>query len=71
MKTIQQIEDLLTTPITWLKTPDKPQWSAMICEEVCELTMNDFPDEPLYTVSWRGRMLDIDDTPASWIIPRG
>jgi hypothetical protein len=31
--------------------------------------MNDFPDEPLYTVEVSGERFDFDDAPASWTIP--
>jgi len=71
MKSTRKIEDLLTMPIAWLKHPDKPQWSALVFDEVCELRMNDFPDEPLYTVTWCGQALDIEEAPRSWTIPRG
>ena len=35
----------------------------------CELVMNDFPEEPLYTLSCDGETLDLDDAPPEWIIP--
>ncbi|MDB6053215.1 MAG: hypothetical protein JWN25_738 [Verrucomicrobiales bacterium] len=69
MRSIRTIQDLLTERIMWLKTPERPQWSAKVCDELCELTMNDFPEEPLYTVRWRGQSMDIDDAPSSWVIP--
>jgi hypothetical protein len=69
MQSVRTIQDLLAVPIMWLKTPEKPEWSAMVCNELCHLTMNDFPDEPLYTVTWRGQALDIDDAPPGWVIP--
>jgi hypothetical protein len=71
MNSIQKIEDLLSIPVVWLKHSDKPQWSAMVFDEVCELTMNNFPEEPLYTVRWRNLKLDIDDAPSIWVISRG
>jgi hypothetical protein len=42
----------------------------MVGGEKCQLLMNDFPDEPLYTLKWRGTSLDLDDSPPSWKIPR-
>jgi hypothetical protein len=36
----------------------------------CELVMNNFPEEPLYSVRCNGESLDIDDSPAGWVIPR-
>jgi hypothetical protein len=69
MRHIGTIRDLMVVPIMWSKTPGQPRWSALVWDEACELTMNDFPDEPLYTVEWRGQTLDIDEAPSSWSIP--
>jgi hypothetical protein len=71
MKSILKIEDLLLVGITWSKTSGKPDWSATVGKDFCELTMNDFPEEPLYTLHWQGHELDFDDAPHQWIIPHG
>ena len=50
---------------------DRPGWQAIVDDEGCSLTMNDFPAEPLYTVRWRDQQLDFDDSPQCWSIPFG
>lgn len=37
-------------------------------EEDCWLQMNDFPDEPLWTVYFKGQAVDLEDTPVIWTI---
>jgi hypothetical protein len=64
------ITDLLSSEITWVKEAGFPRWFGRYNEEKCELNMNDFPTEPLYTVTWRGESLDFDDAPSKWSIPR-
>ena len=64
------IRDLLAMPIDWQKCSDRPVWLCMIGEEECSLVMNDFPDEPLYTLRWRNQVWDFDDAPSCWVIPR-
>jgi hypothetical protein len=68
--TISKIDDLLATEITWQKTAGKAEWSATVGGEDCRLKMNNFPAEPLYTLSWRGESLDLDDAPKRWRMPR-
>lgn len=64
------IRDILNERIQWRKQNDTTRWTDTVGGEPCELTMNDFPDEPLYTVTWRNETLDIDDAPECWLIPR-
>jgi hypothetical protein len=45
------------------------RWCAQVSGVECVLLMNDFPDEPLYTVEVSGERFDFDDAPASWTIP--
>ena len=71
MTTIQKIDDLLRTPITWKKIQARPQWTCEVDGEPCELQMNNFPEESLYTVKWRGQALELDDQPGCWVIPHG
>ena len=55
------IRDLLSVRISWIKETGRPRWRASYDSDVCELTMNDFPDEPLYTLTWRGQVIDLND----------
>ena len=66
----QSINGLLSVQIAWIKEGGYPRWRAMHSGERCELTMNNFPEEALYTLKWRGESMDFNDTPPSWSIPR-
>jgi hypothetical protein len=63
------IRDLLDTKIFWIKESGRPNWWANALGKRCELRMNDFPEEPLYTVKWGDESLDIDESPPNWSIP--
>lgn len=64
------INKLLNVPIEWIKRKTEPEWYAFVDGEECTLTMNNFPEEPLYTLGWMGVSLDLDDAPSAWSIPR-
>ena len=34
----------------------------------CYLKMNDFPDEPMWTLFYKNESADFDDTPKKWVI---
>jgi len=70
MDDIRSIGDLINGHIAWIKEAGVPRWRAMHRGEKCELTMNNFPEEALYTLKWRGESIDFDDSPSSWSIPR-
>lgn len=59
--------DLLRIQIRWRKIA-AGVWEARVDGRRCVLTMNDFPEEPLYTVSFEEESIDIDDAPAGWVI---
>jgi hypothetical protein len=67
---IQSIEKLVTLEIAWVKDAGSPHWLAHCDGEKCSLQMNDFPAEPLYTLTWKGESYDFDNTPEKWVIPR-
>lgn len=58
---------LLTVEIDWKKTAPT-HWESTVGGRRCLLVMNDFPDEPLFTVSIEGESLDLDDAPTLWHI---
>ena len=70
MDDTQSIDELLNAHITWIKEVGSPRWQATHRGEKCELTMNNFPEEPLYTLKWRGESIDFDNSPLGWSIPR-
>lgn len=58
----------LNTEIKWLETGDAHYpLEAIVDGEVWKLRLNDFPDQPLYTLIINGEaMFDIDDLPPTW-----
>lgn len=64
------IRSLLDAEIAWVKEVGRPRWLGQFAGEKCELTMGDFPDEPLYTLAWRGERIEFDNTPPRWTLPR-
>jgi hypothetical protein len=70
MNDTQSIGGLLNAHIAWIKEAGFPRWRAKYRGEKCELRMNNFPEEQLYTLKWRGESIDFDDLPPSWSVPR-
>ena len=67
MSDVASVRDLLKVRIVW-KRVVPGRWGATVEGVACSLRMNDFPDEPLYTVSALGEEIDLDDAPQSWRI---
>lgn len=64
---ITSIEQILQKPVTWREeVPSGVEFFSYVDGDLCQLTMNDYPDEPLYTLRWKESSLDIDDRPSSW-----
>ncbi len=63
------IRKLLSEKISWIEKSGKAKWWASCLGKKCELTMNNFPEEPLYTVRCDGESMDIDDLPPNWSVP--
>lgn len=59
--------ELLARRVHWRRT-SPGRWEALVEETACLLQMNDFPDEPLYTVIVGNDRLDLDDAPKQWHI---
>jgi len=64
------VQELLNIPIQWKKIPQQPKWLSIVGNSECCLTLNSFPDEALYTLTWRNQTYDLDDLPKFWAIPR-
>lgn len=64
------MSDILKEEIEW--SPLVTSKRIYVCKEYsskdCFLIMNDFPDEPLWTLFYHGEFLDIDDEPKQWKI---
>lgn len=64
---ITSIEQLLQRPVIWREeVPAGVEFFSYVDDDLCQLTMNDYPDEPLYTLRWKESSLDIDDRPSLW-----
>jgi hypothetical protein len=68
MKPISEfLKDIQETEITWIATKDDPTvFEAIFGGEHVQLRMNDFPDEPIYTLFVRDEAIDIDEGPRIW-----
>ncbi len=67
---MNDVERLFSQRITWEEQGPESRWfHALVNGETCTLRMNDFPDEPLYTLTFRGQSVDFDNRPAAWIMP--
>ena len=64
---ITYARELLSLPVVWEKLRDG-LWQACVQDSECLLRMNNFPDEPLYTVIIGSSSVDVDDAPAEWTI---
>ena len=64
------IKSLLNTEIVWMKETGRPRWLGTFNGEKCELCMGDFPAEALYTLVWCGEIIEFDETPPKWTLPR-
>jgi hypothetical protein len=68
---MDSLEKLFKKKIVWHeKEVGGIDFFAVVEGERCELRMNDFPDEPLYTLKYRGSTTDFDDAPDNWVIPK-
>lgn len=68
---ISNFDDLLTREIRWRRGAESGVWIASVEGDACLLTMNDFPDEPLFTVRWQLVDKNIDDLPPAWTLDYG
>lgn len=60
-------KELLLLQVHWRKIHDG-QWHGLVNGRDCYLHLNNFPEEPLYTVSVGDRSLDVEDAPHAWTI---
>lgn len=68
----QHLHDrLVKMPIKWSHTGDAfVQFTATAGDRTLTVRVNDFPDEPLYTLLSDGRKLvDLEEWPALWVAP--
>ncbi len=63
-----ELEKFFRHDLVWAKTDDPAfPWQALFKGNACRLRMNDFPEEPQYTLLVAGKeMGDFDDWPPCW-----
>ena len=67
---MKKLEKLLEMKIVWREViPGGVEFIAEVNGEKCHLKMNDFPDQPLYTLTYKGRQVSFDDAPKIWQFP--
>ena len=67
---ISDIKELFERRIQWEEElPGGTQFFAYVEGDLCQLSMNDYPDEPMYTLMWRQFAIDLDDRPLEWSLP--
>jgi hypothetical protein len=65
------LEELRALTIHWLRASGEAEWTTTYQGEEASLRMNDFPEEPLYTLSYRGYSVDFNETPKGWTREKG
>lgn len=64
---------LFLVPMTWVK--DETRKATYVSNKLDPtesfLRMNDFPEEPMWTLFHKGESMDFDDKPAIWKVEFG
>lgn len=64
------IEELLNKKLKWFEVlPSNHRFFTQYEGRECILQMNDFPEEPLYTLFYEEKSIDFDDKPIEWELP--
>ncbi len=58
---------LLNTPVNWLLISNSFYYYVEIDNKIIYIRLNNFPEEPLYTIINGLDIVDIDDPPTYWI----
>jgi len=66
----KKINRMLGERLTWntIEGDDRKFVTSSYSKEDCWIQMNDFPEEPLWTLNYKGESKDIEDTPTLWEI---
>lgn len=64
------INDILKLKLMWRPIPESERdfSSENFSKEECFLRINNFPEEPLWTLFYKNASIDFDDTPENWEI---
>lgn len=66
----EKINTLIWAPLKWqpLINSNRDFVTDKYPGNICYLRMNDFPEEPLWTLFYKGESIDFNDTPSIWSI---
>lgn len=64
----KKINRILCEPLVWhpMQGEERRYFTGKYPKDECWIQMNDFPEEPLWTIFYKGETKDIEDTPALW-----
>jgi hypothetical protein len=64
----KEINRLTWTPLTWVPDPNRERTFVTVKyqKEECFIRLNDFPEEPLWSLFFKGDKLDLEYTPRVW-----
>lgn len=70
LEIFKKINWVLCEPLNWnpMQGEERKFITDKYPEAECWLQLNDFPDEPLWTLFYKGESRDIEDTPILWKI---
>ena len=68
IRIFKKINRVLCEPLTWnpLQGEEGMYSTDKYPKEECWIQMNDFPEEPLWSLYYKGESIDIEDTPTLW-----
>jgi len=70
MQISERLAHILEAKISWREIErGGNEFMAQVDGHTCNLRMNDFPSEPLYTLMVDEEQIDLDDSPPNWTIP--
>lgn len=58
-------DKIIASEVYWHRA-DACKYFAIFEDKRYDLTLNDFPDEPLYTLSFENSCIDIENGPRGW-----
>jgi hypothetical protein len=70
---MENTESLFSRSIDWQSEKPGgrgPEYYAYVDGKKWRLRMNDFPEEPLFTLIVGEQTIDFDDRPPTWTLPR-
>lgn len=65
----KKIEGLYRTKVIWERCESVGEYKAQVDGEVCLLGLNNSPDEPICTITYKGQKIDFVEFGEKWEIP--